>query len=104
MMSAKEEKDFEIEIKKDEQEYLDEISEFEAEDIGMVLDYFSGPFFVDSLGNSVDTLYSGVKERILIVLDNIELHLMTLEVNVVQQEQLHRLNALRIKIDSVGSM
>jgi len=61
-MNAKEIKDFDQEIKKDEKEYLDEIAEFELEDIGMVLDYFSGPFFKDSLGNSVKKLSTHVKK------------------------------------------
>lgn len=110
-MTAKEIKEFEEEIKKDEKEYLDEISEFEVEDIGMVLDYFSGPFFKDSMGNSVASLCTNVKKRILMVLDKVELRLWALARAHIQssvtkmefEEQQRTLNALRLKIELVRS-
>jgi hypothetical protein len=110
-MTAKEIKEFEEEIKKDEEEYLDEISEFEVEDIGMVLDYFSGPFFQDSLGNSVERLCTNVKKRILMVLDKVELrlrvlvgaHRQTTVTKMELEEQQRTLNALRLTIELVRS-
>lgn len=118
IMSDRVRKKFELEIEKDEREYLEEISEFEAEDIGMVLDYFSGPFFVDSLGNNVEALSTGVKKRILTVLENMELRLKALssgttictrkrrrlEENYLLEEQLNTLNSLRHKIELVGCL
>jgi hypothetical protein len=108
-MNAKEIKDFDQEIKKDEKEYLHEISEFELEDIGMVLDYFSGPFFKDSRGNSVEKLSTPVKNRILMVLDKVESRLKALSrprrqravTKMKPEEQQSRLDVLRVKVDFI---
>jgi hypothetical protein len=108
-MNSKEIKDFDQEIKKDEKEYLDENAEFELEDIGMVLDYFSGPFFKDSLGNSVKKLSTHVKNRILMVLDKVESRLKALTrprrqqpvTKMKPEEQQRRLNILRVKVEFI---
>ena len=65
-------------MKQDEKEFLDEIKEFEKDDIRMALEYFSGPFFVDSRGVRVEGMSHNAKRRLLAVLKRIQSRLTEL--------------------------
>jgi len=104
-VSQEEGGDVSMEIERDEEEFLAEIAAFDKDKIIMVLDYFSGAFFVDSRGNQVETLSICVKRRLLKVLNKIWLRLMALRSGVpdctdreLLNEQIVLLTFLRRKV------
>jgi len=110
-VSQEEGGDVSMEIERDEEEFLAEIAEFDKDKVIMVLDYFSGPFFVDSRGNQVETLSICVKRRLLTVLNRIMLRLIALSYGVpdctdkdLLNEKIKLLAILRQKVMGIADM